>query len=88
MFSPSVYNSTTSNKNSTSLSEEGATSTLSSVITSKIHHEFTPSMTLSSISNHVQEHDHVYPIHQKIKKKRNLPGNPGTYIYLTNLDDL
>ncbi|KVI11617.1 protein indeterminate-domain 12 [Cynara cardunculus var. scolymus] len=75
MFSASVY-STTSNKNSTSLSEEAATSTVSSVITSKIPHEFTPSMTLSSISNLAhQEHD-LYPNHQKIKKKRNLPGNP------------
>ncbi|KAL7601755.1 hypothetical protein Lser_V15G27195 [Lactuca serriola] len=77
MFTASVY-STTSNRNSTSLSEEAAArSTVSSAITSKAHHEFSPSMTLSSISNHVdQEHDHLYPNHQKIKKKRNLPGNP------------
>ncbi|KAI3526696.1 hypothetical protein L1887_05957 [Cichorium endivia] len=75
MFTASVY-STTSNRNSTSLSEEAARSTVSSVVTSKIQHEFTPSVTLSSISNHVQEQDHLYPNHQKIKKKRNLPGNP------------
>ncbi|KAJ0946316.1 putative transcription factor C2H2 family [Helianthus annuus] len=76
MFSASVYSS--SNKTSTSLSDQdAATSTVSPVITSKIHHDqFTPSITLSSISSHVQEHDHLYPSPQKIKKKRNLPGNP------------
>ncbi|KAI7753691.1 hypothetical protein M8C21_008814 [Ambrosia artemisiifolia] len=75
MFSPSVYSS--SNKTSTSLSDQdAATSIVSPVITSKIHHEFNPSITLSSISSHIQEHDHVYPSPQKIKKKRNLPGNP------------
>ncbi|KAL4588132.1 hypothetical protein LXL04_001012 [Taraxacum kok-saghyz] len=77
MFTSSSVYSTTSNRNSTSLSEEAARSTVSSVITSKVQHDFTPSMTLSSVSNHVQEHDHhLYPNHQKIKKKRNLPGNP------------
>ncbi|PWA74190.1 Zinc finger, C2H2 [Artemisia annua] len=75
MFSTSVY-STTSNRNSASLSEDAPTSTVSSVITSKAHHEFTPSMTLSSVSNHAQEHEYPYPNHQKTKKKRNLPGNP------------
>nr|XP_043611171.1 protein indeterminate-domain 12 [Erigeron canadensis] len=85
MFSASIY-STTSNKNSTSLSSEEApitsnTTVVSSVISSNkninIHHEFNnPSMTLSSFSNHVQENDHLYPNLQKIKKKRNLPGNP------------
>ncbi|KAK9057339.1 hypothetical protein SSX86_022174 [Deinandra increscens subsp. villosa] len=76
MFSASVYsNSTSNNKTSTSLSEEA----VSPLITSnKIHHEFTPSITLSSISNHIQQqdHHHLYPNPQKIKKKRNLPGNP------------
>lgn len=84
MFSTSVY-STTSNRNSTSLSEDAPTSTISSVITSKAHHEFTPSMRLSSISNHTQEHEYPYPNHQKTKKKRNLPGNPGKKF--DNLDD-
>ncbi|KAI3668117.1 hypothetical protein L6452_43194 [Arctium lappa] len=77
MFSASVYSTTSNKKNSsTSLSEEAATST--TVSSSKIpHHDHfnTPSMTLSSISNHAQQH-HLYPNHQKIKKKRNLPGNP------------
>ncbi|XP_076959988.1 protein indeterminate-domain 12-like [Bidens hawaiensis] len=74
MFSSSVYS--TSNKTSTSLSDQDAAT--STVITSKIHHDqFTPSITLSSISNHTQyQHDHLYPSPQKIKKKRNLPGNP------------
>lgn len=77
MFSSSVYS--TSNKTSTSLSDQDAAT--STVITSKIHHDqFTPSITLSSISNHTQDqHDHLYPSPQKIKKKRNLPGNPGVY---------
>ncbi|KAD3338272.1 hypothetical protein E3N88_33793 [Mikania micrantha] len=79
MFSASVYNnSSTSNRTSTSVSEEAAaTSTvISPLISSKIHHEFTPSMALSSISNHSREQHHLYPSPQKIKKKRNLPGNP------------
>ncbi|XP_071720622.1 protein indeterminate-domain 12 [Rutidosis leptorrhynchoides] len=83
MFSTSVYSTSTTsnnNKNLTSLSEEVAKSTVSSVITNKIHHDddqFNPSITLSSISNHVQQHDHqFYNNNQKIKKKRNLPGNP------------
>lgn len=85
MFSASVYDSSASNKTSTSLSEEAATSTLSPVISSNIihHDQFTPSIAInSSISNQIQEHDHminIYPSPQKIKKKRNLPGNPGTY---------
>ncbi|KAK1428333.1 hypothetical protein QVD17_17166 [Tagetes erecta] len=81
MFSSSIYDhSSTSNKTSTSLSEEADTSKVSPVISTKIHHHdhFPPSIAISSISNRIQDHDHIniYPSPQKIKKKRNLPGNP------------